>query len=109
MQELMGPPIRLYRDPHRKVKAATAAAVADAPAKDLQVQGKRGENYRNYGVDEKNEDSLLLGRGTQCKGRGAAPHRSSEPVSSQFLCLASRGTRWQILPTRKPGPRSRRR
>ena len=45
----------LYMDTHRKMKGVTAAAVADAHAKDLKVQGKHGVNYRNYWVDEKGE------------------------------------------------------
>lgn len=45
----------LYMDTHRKVKGVTAAAVADAHAKDLKVQSKHGVDFRHYWVDEKNE------------------------------------------------------
>jgi len=34
------------------MKGVTAAAVAEAHAKDLTVQGKHGVNYRSYWVDE---------------------------------------------------------
>lgn len=44
----------LYMDEHRHMKGVTAAAVAEAHAKDLKVQGKYGVNYRSYWVDEKN-------------------------------------------------------
>jgi hypothetical protein len=43
----------LYLDEHRKMKGVTAAAVAEAHAKDLRVQGQYGVNYRSYWVDEK--------------------------------------------------------
>jgi hypothetical protein len=43
----------LYMDEHRNMKGVTAAAVAEAHAKDLKVQGKHGVNYRSYWVDEK--------------------------------------------------------
>ncbi len=42
----------LYLDEHWKMKGVTAAAVAEAHAKDLKVQGKHGVNYRSYWVDE---------------------------------------------------------
>lgn len=42
----------LYLDEHRNMKGVTAAAVAEAHAKDLKVQGKHGVNYRSYWVDE---------------------------------------------------------
>jgi hypothetical protein len=50
----------LYMDTHRKVKGVTAAAVAEAHAKDLRVQGKHGVNYRSYWVDEKSETIYCL-------------------------------------------------
>jgi hypothetical protein len=50
----------LYMDTHRKVKGVTAAAVAEAHAKDLKVQGKHGVNYRSYWVDEKSETIFCL-------------------------------------------------
>lgn len=43
----------LYMDAHRKMPGVTAAAVAEAHAKDLKVQGKHGVRYRSYWVDEK--------------------------------------------------------
>lgn len=42
----------LYMDVHR-IKGATRAAVADAHAKDLKVQGKHGVDYKSYWIDEK--------------------------------------------------------
>ena len=62
VQERMGLRLAmpLYMDTHRKVKGVTAAAVAEAHAKDLKVQGKYAVNYRNYWVDEKNETIFCL-------------------------------------------------
>ncbi len=42
----------LYLDEHRNMKGVTAAAVAEAHAKDVAVQGKHGVTYRSYWVDE---------------------------------------------------------
>jgi hypothetical protein len=39
-------------DIHKKVDGATADAVADAHAKDLEVQAKYGVNYQKYWIDE---------------------------------------------------------
>jgi len=50
----------LYMDTHRKLKGVTTAAVAEAHAKDLKVQGKYGVNYRSYWVDEKEETVFCL-------------------------------------------------
>jgi leucyl aminopeptidase (aminopeptidase T) len=55
-----GADMPLYMDTHRKVKGVTAAAVAEAHAKDLKVQGKHGVDYRNYWVDEKSETIYCL-------------------------------------------------
>jgi leucyl aminopeptidase (aminopeptidase T) len=43
----------LYMDEHRNMKGVTARDVAEAHAKDLEVQKKYGVNYRSYWVDEK--------------------------------------------------------
>ena len=42
----------LYMDIHRKVKGATAKAVAEAHAKDLKHQGKHGVKFLKYWTDE---------------------------------------------------------
>jgi hypothetical protein len=42
----------LYMDIHQKVDGATEEAVADAHAKDLEVQAKYGVTYKKYWVDE---------------------------------------------------------
>lgn len=42
----------LYMDVHRNMKGVTVAQVAEAHAKDLEVQGKHGVDYRSYWVDE---------------------------------------------------------
>ncbi len=43
----------LYMDVHRNMKGVTSAAVAEAHAKDLKVQGKHGVDFKRYWVDEK--------------------------------------------------------
>ena len=50
----------LYMDTHKHMKGVTAAAVAEAHAKDLNVQGKYGVDYRHYWVDEKGETIYCL-------------------------------------------------
>ena len=42
----------LYMDIHKKVDGATADAVADAHAKDLEVQAQYGVTYQKYWIDE---------------------------------------------------------
>ncbi|HYA58707.1 MAG TPA: DUF4242 domain-containing protein [Thermoplasmata archaeon] len=50
----------LYMDVHKGMKGVTAAAVAEAHAKDLAVQGKHGVDYQHYWVDEKNGTIMCL-------------------------------------------------
>ena len=42
----------LYMDIHKRVDGATAEAVADAHARDLEVETKYGVQYKKYWVDE---------------------------------------------------------
>ena len=42
----------LYLDTHKHVEGLTAEAVAGAHARDLEVQGKHGVDYKAYWVDE---------------------------------------------------------
>ncbi len=42
----------LYMDIHQRVDGATPEAVADAHAKDLEVQAKYGVQYKKYWIDE---------------------------------------------------------
>lgn len=65
--------MRLHLDEHRNMKGVTAAAVAEAHAKDLKVQGKHDLNHRSYWVDEKNGGNLLLGRSSELRGRRVGP------------------------------------
>lgn len=58
--EPLGRVMPLYMDTHRHVKGVTAAAVAEAHAKDLQVQSKHGVDYRHYWVDEEHETIFCL-------------------------------------------------
>ncbi len=41
----------LFMDVHQKVEGATAAAVADAHSKDVEVQSKYGVKYLRYWLD----------------------------------------------------------
>jgi hypothetical protein len=50
----------LYMDVHKQVKGATAAAVADAHAKDLQTQDQYGVKYQRYWLDESNGTIFCL-------------------------------------------------
>ena len=42
----------LYMDVHQHVEGLTADAVAGAHARDLEVQGKHGVDYKQYWFDE---------------------------------------------------------
>jgi hypothetical protein len=46
------PAMPLYLDTHEHVPGLTAAGIADAHARDLQVQDKHGVNYMRYWFDE---------------------------------------------------------
>ena len=50
----------LYMDVHRKVKGATARAVAEAHKKDLQHQAKHGVKYLNYWYDQRTKTIFCL-------------------------------------------------
>ena len=50
----------LYMDIHQKVEGATEEAVADAHAKDLEIQAKYGVYYKKYWVDESNGKIFCL-------------------------------------------------
>ena len=50
----------LYMDTHHKVKGVNPVALAKAHAKDLEVQGKYGVDYRQYWLDEKTETVFCL-------------------------------------------------
>ena len=50
----------LYMDVHHKVEGLTAKAVAEAHAKDLEVQDQYGVKYHKYWFDE--------GKGALCYG-----------------------------------------
>ena len=50
----------LYLDVHHKVEGLTAKAVADAHAKDLEVQDQYGVKYHKYWFDD--------GKGALCYG-----------------------------------------
>jgi hypothetical protein len=47
-------------DIHKKVEGATADAVAEAHARDLEVQAKYGVRYLKYWLDEKNGTIFCL-------------------------------------------------
>jgi hypothetical protein len=50
----------LFMDVHEKVDGLTAEAVAQAHARDLEVQGKYGANYLRYWYDEANGKVFCL-------------------------------------------------
>lgn len=50
----------LFMDIHKKVDGATAEAVAEAHARDLEVQAKYGVRYIKYWLDEKTETIFCL-------------------------------------------------
>ncbi|HEX4493459.1 MAG TPA: DUF4242 domain-containing protein [Acidimicrobiia bacterium] len=50
----------LFMDVHEKVDGLTSEAVAQAHARDLEVQGKYGANYLRYWFDEENGKVFCL-------------------------------------------------
>jgi hypothetical protein len=50
----------LFMDTHEKIDGLTAEAVAQAHARDLEVQGAHGVNYLRYWFDEANGKVFCL-------------------------------------------------
>ncbi len=50
----------LYMDVHKKVKGASAKAVAEAHKKDLKLQAKYGVKYLNYWYDQRTKTIFCL-------------------------------------------------
>lgn len=80
----------LYMDEHKHVKGVTAKAVADAHAKDLEVQGRYGVNYRHYWVDAKEEKIYCLVEAPNAEA-AARVHREAHGLVADEIHEVSQG------------------
>jgi hypothetical protein len=68
--------MELYLDVHKHILGLTAAAIAGAHAKDLEVQAKHGVKYLKYWFDDGTEKAFCLVEALG-KEAAAAVHREA--------------------------------
>ena len=68
--------MKLFLDIHKHIPGLTAAAIADAHAKDLEVQAKHGVKYLKYWFDEGTKKAFCLVEAPS-KEAAAAVHREA--------------------------------
>ena len=81
----------LYMDIHNKVEGLTAEAVAQAHAKDLEVQEKYGVKYLRYWYDEDTGKVFCLSEGPS-KAAVEAVHREAHGGVADEIIEVKEGT-----------------
>ena len=81
----------LYMDVHRKVDGLTAAAVAGAHQKDLEVQTKYGVTYQRYWFDEGSGTVFCLVEAPS-KEAAAAVHREAHGLVADEITEVREGS-----------------
>jgi hypothetical protein len=80
----------LYLDTHHKVEGLTADAVAQAHARDLEVQGKYGVSYFRYWFDEATGRVYCLFEAPDAEA-GAAVHREAHGLLADEIIQVQEG------------------
>jgi hypothetical protein len=80
----------LYLDTHHKVDGLTADAVAQAHARDLEVQGKYGVSYFRYWFDEATGRVYCLFEAPDAEA-GAAVHREAHGLLADEIIQVQEG------------------
>ena len=80
----------LYMDVHRNLSGLTAEAVAEAHAKDLEVQGKHGVNYTNYWFNAE-EGTVFCLCEAPSKEAAEAVHSEAHGMVAEEIIEVSRG------------------
>jgi hypothetical protein len=80
----------LYLDTHHKVEGLTADAVAQAHARDLEVQDKYGVSYFRYWFDEATGRVYCLFEGPDAEA-GAAVHREAHGLLADEIIQVQEG------------------
>lgn len=81
----------LYMDIHRQVEGLTGDAVADAHARDLEVQGKYGVNYLKYWCDEDSGTVFCLCEAPS-KEAAEAVHREAHGLLAREIIEIKEGS-----------------
>jgi hypothetical protein len=81
----------LYLDTHKHVPGLTAAAVADAHARDLEVQGKHAVSYLRYWFDEATGKVYCLAEGPSPDAL-AAVHREAHGLLADEIVEVREGS-----------------
>jgi hypothetical protein len=74
----------LYLDTHNHIDGLTAAGIADAHARDLEVQGKYGVTYYRYWFDEATGRVYCLFEAPDAE-TGAAVHREAHGAMADVI------------------------
>ena len=78
------PKLPLFMDVHENLPGATAADVAAAHERDLEVQGQYGVTYERYWVDEANGKVFCLVEAPNAEA-AAAVHREAHGLVADHL------------------------
>ena len=81
----------LYMDSHKNVTDLTAAAVAGAHQKDLEVQGKHGVNYLKYWFNEA-EGTVFCLVDAPSKEAAIAVHREAHGLVTDDVVEVQEGS-----------------
>jgi hypothetical protein len=81
----------LFMDIHENVEGLTAAGIAAAHAKDLEVQGKRGVRYVKYWYDEASGTAFCLVEAPS-REAAAAVHREAHGLVADRIIEVKEGS-----------------
>ena len=80
----------LFMDVHEKVEGLTAEAVANAHARDLEVQGAHGVDYQKYWFDEGSGQVFCLVEAPDAEA-AAAVHREAHGLVADRIVPVQAG------------------
>jgi hypothetical protein len=80
----------MYLDTHKKIPGLTGEAVAQAHARDLEVQGKYGVNYMRYWYDETTGKVYCLAEAPDAEAC-AAVHREAHGLLADEIVQVMEG------------------
>ena len=78
----------LFMDVHTIEEGVSAKEVADAHARDVEVQGQYGVNYKNYWVDEKAGKVFCLATGPSKEAVMRIHERAGHPTPQVYEITA---------------------